>query len=80
MTTAYLAISILKTSNIPIDQLKLFLTYVNQKALEEYVNITGIYKGKKNLTTSELIQLIINGNKSNNSNKNNELLMRSIIY
>lgn len=80
MTTAYLAISILKTSNIPIDQLKLFLTYVNQKALEEYVNITGIYKGKKNLTTLELIQLIINGNKSNNSNKNNELLMRSIIY
>lgn len=80
MTTAYLAISILKTSNIPIDQLKLFLTYVNQKALEEYVNITGIYKGKKKLTTLELIQLIINGNKSNNSNKNNELLMRSIIY
>ena len=80
MTTAYLAISILKTSNIPIDQLKLFLTYVNEKALEEYVNITGIYKGKKNLTTLELIQLIINGNKSNNSNKNNELLMRSIIY
>ena len=80
MTTAYLAISILKTSNIPIDQLKLFLTYVNQKALEEYVNITGIYKGKKNVTTLELIQLIINGNKSNNSNKNNELLMRSIIY
>ena len=80
MTTAYLAISILKTSNIPIDQLKLFLTYVNEKALAEYVNITGIYKGKKNLTTLELIQLIINGNKSNNSNKNNELLMRSIIY
>lgn len=80
MTTAYLAISILKTSNIPIDQLKLFLTYVNEKALEEYVNITSIYKGKKNLTTLELIQLIINGNKSNNSNKNNELLMRSIIY
>ena len=47
MTTAYLAVSILKKSNIPIDQLKLFLTYVNQKALKEYLNITGIYKGKK---------------------------------
>ena len=80
MTTAYLAVSILKKSNIPIDQLKLFLTYVNQKALKEYLNITAIYKGKKNLTTLELIQLIINGNKSNNANKNNELLMRSIIY
>ena len=47
MTTAYLVVSILKKSNIPIDQLKLFLTYVNQKALKEYLNITGIYKGKK---------------------------------
>ena len=47
MTTAYLAISILKQSKIPVDQLKIFLTYVNQKALKEYLNITGIYRGKK---------------------------------
>ena len=73
MTTAYLAISILKLSKIPNDQLKIFLTYVNQKALKEYLNITGIYRGKRNLTTLELIDLIINGNKSNNTNKNDEL-------
>ena len=47
MTTAYLATSILKLSKIPNDQLKIFLTYVNQKALKEYLNITGIYRGKK---------------------------------
>ena len=47
MTTAYLAISILKQSKIPVDQLKIFLTYVNQKALKEYLNITGIHRGKK---------------------------------
>ena len=78
MTTAYLAISILKNSKIPIDQLKIFLTYVNQKALKEYLNITGIYRGKRNLTTLELIDLIINGNKSNSTNKNNELTIDEV--
>ena len=78
MTTAYLAISILKLSKIPNDQLKIFLTYVNQKALKEYLNITGIYRGKKNLTTLELIDLIFNGNKSNNANKNNELTIDEV--
>ena len=78
MTTAYLAISILKLSKIPNDQLKIFLTYVNQKALKEYLNITGIYRGKKKLTTLEIIDLIINGNKSNNTNKNNELTIDEV--
>ena len=78
MTTAYLAISILKLSKIPNDQLKIFLTYVNQKALKEYLNVTGIYRGKKNLTTLELIDLIINGNKSNNTTKNNELTIDEV--
>ena len=78
MTTAYLATSTLKLSKIPNDQLKIFLTYVNQKALKEYLNITGIYRGKKKLTTLEIIDLIINGNKSNNTNKNNELTIDEV--
>ena len=78
MTTAYLATSILKLSKIPNDQLKIFLTYVNQKALKEYLNITGIYRGKKKLTTLEIIDLVINGNKSNNTNKNNELTIDEV--
>ena len=78
MTTAYLATSILKLSKIPNDQLKIFLTYVNQKALKEYLNITGIYRGKKKLTTLEIIDLIINGNKSNNTNENNELTIDEV--
>ena len=78
MTTAYLATSILKLSKIPNDQLKIFLTYVNQKALKEYLNITSIYRGKKKLTTLEIIDLIINGNKSNNTNKNNELTIDEV--
>ena len=72
MTSAYLAISILKQSKIPIEQLKIFLSYVNQKALKEYLNLSNIYNGKKNLCTSDLIDLIING-KNNVKPTNNEL-------
>ena len=78
MTTVYLAISILKNSKIPIDQLKIFLTYVNQKALKEYLYISNIYRGQKNLTTNELINLIINGNNTNNVNNINELTMDEV--
>ena len=67
MTTAYLAIRILKKSKIPTDQLKIFLTYVNQKALKEYLYITNIYRSKNNLTNNELINLIINGDNTNNN-------------
>ena len=61
MTSAYLAISILKKSIIPIDQLKIFLTYINQKALKKYLFII------------KFIDLIINGNKSINVNVDIEL-------
>ena len=34
MTSAYLTISVLKQSKILIEELKIFLSYVNQKALK----------------------------------------------
>ena len=37
MTSANLAISILKQSKLPIEQLKIFLSYVNQKALKKNI-------------------------------------------
>ena len=78
MTTAYLAISTLQNSKIPVDQLKIFLTCVNQRALKEYSNITGIYRGKKNLTTNELINLVINGNNANDNDKCTELTIDEV--
>ena len=78
MTTAYLAISIFKKSKIPVDQLKIFLTYVDQRALKEQLNITGIYRGKKTLTTNELINLIINGNNTNDNDKCTELTIEEV--
>ena len=70
MTSAYLAISILKTSKIPKDQLKIFL-YLNQKAVDEYLIISRIYSEKKKLGKKESIDLIINSEISENTN--NEL-------
>ena len=72
MTRAQLAISILKQSEIPTKLLKIFLSYVNQKAWKEYLTLSNIYNGKKNLYTSDLIDLIING-KNDDKPINNEL-------
>ena len=74
MTSAYLAMSFLKQSIIPIEQLKIFLSQVNQKALKEYLSLSNICNNKKKLSTSELIDLIINGNPKNNVKKNNNEL------
>ena len=78
MTTAYLAMRILKKSKIPTDQLKIFLTYVNRKALKEYLYITNIYRGKKNLTNNELINLILNGDNTNNNETCTELTIEEV--
>ena len=78
MRTAHLAISILRKSKIPVDLLKTFLTYINQRALKEYLNITGIYRGKKKLTTNELINLIINGNNTNDNDNCTELTIDEV--
>ena len=78
MTTAYLVMRILKKSKIPTDQLKIFLTYVNRKALKEYLYITNIYRGKKNLTNNELINLILNGDSTNNNETCTELTIEEV--
>ena len=72
MTSAYLTIWILKQSKILIEQLKIFLSYVNQKALKEYLNLSNIYNGKKKLCFLDLIDLIVNG-KNNDKPISNEL-------
>ena len=72
MASAYLTISILKQSKILIEQLKIFLSYVNQKALKEYLTLSNIYNGKKKLCILDLIDLIVNG-KNNDKPISNEL-------
>ena len=49
----------------------MIISYVNQKALKEYLSLSNIYNNKKKLCTSDLIDLIINGNPKNNVEKIN---------
>ena len=60
MTSAYFAISVLNKSEIPIDQLKIVLSFLNQKALDEYLIISGIHTDKKKLGKNESTNLIMN--------------------
>ena len=68
----------IKKSKTSINQLKIFLSYVNQKALEEYLYIFNVYRVKKKLTPNELINLIINGNNANDNNNYKELTMDEV--
>ena len=49
MTSAYLAISFLKQTPLPERQLRIFLSYLPQERLKEYLSNADIYKGKRNM-------------------------------
>ena len=59
MTSAYLAISILKKSPIPEKQLRIFLLYLPEVALKEYLSKANIYNGRRNMSKNDLIDMII---------------------
>ena len=61
MTSAFIAISKLRQSNMTEKQLTNFLFYLSQEALREYLHNADIYKGKKRLSKNELIEMIITG-------------------
>ena len=59
MTSAYLAISFLKQTPLQEKQLRIFLIYLQHEALKEYLYNTDIYKGKRNMSKIDLIDMII---------------------
>ena len=59
MTSAIIAISILKQSSMSQKQLTNFLFYLSQEALKEYLANIDICKGKRRLSKNELIEMII---------------------
>ena len=65
MTSAYLAISILKKSPIPEKQLKVFLSYLPQAALKEYSSKANIYNGRRNMSKNDLMDMIISDKDKN---------------
>ena len=59
MTSAYLAISFLKQVPLPEKQLRMFLFYSLQELLKEYLYNANIYKGRRNMSKNDLIDIII---------------------
>ena len=61
MTSGYLAISFLKQTPLPKKQLRISLSYLPQEPLKEYLYNTDIYKGRRNISKHDLIDMIITG-------------------
>ena len=57
---SYLAISILKQSIMPEKQLRMFLFYLPQESLKEYLEYAIIYDGKRNKSKYENYLIKIN--------------------
>ena len=61
MTSAFIAITILKQSSMPEKQLSIFLFYLSQEALREYLFNADIYKGRNRMSKKKLVEMIIRG-------------------
>ena len=59
MTSGYLAISFLKQTPLPEKQLRIFLSYLPQEPLKEYLYNTDIDKGRRNMPKHDLIDMIV---------------------
>ena len=60
MSSSYFAISLIKQSNMPKEQLAIFLLNVSKEVLSEYLNDSKMINGPTNLTKDKMIELIIN--------------------
>ena len=59
MTSAHLAISFWKQTSLPEKQLRLFLSCLPQAPLIEYLYNADIFKGRRNMSKNDLIDMII---------------------
>ena len=78
MTSAYLAVSFLKKTPLPEKQLRIFLSYLPQEPLKDYLSSANIYKGRRNMSKHDLINMIITEKKLKNNiyaRENDDLIM-----
>ena len=59
MASAYLAISFLKQTPLPEKQLRMFLSYLPQELLKDYLFNASMYKRRRNMSKHDLINMII---------------------
>ena len=52
--------------NLPEKQLRIFLSYLPQIQLKEYLSMAEIYNGRKNMSKHDLIDMIITGKNKHN--------------
>ena len=73
MSSSYFAISLIKQSNLPKEQLAIFLLNISKEALCDFLNESGILNKPHNLTKNKMIELIINCNMLRNNNEINAI-------
>ena len=66
MTSGYLAISFLKQTPLPEKELRIFLSYLPQEPLKEYLYNADIDKGRRNMPKHDLIDMIVTKKKLKN--------------
>ena len=59
MTSGYLAISFLKQACLPEKQLGIFLWYLPEEPIKEYLYNADIYKGRRNMSKHDFIDMIV---------------------
>ena len=59
MASAYIANSFLKQIPLLEKQLRIFLSYLPQEPLKEYLSNANIYKGRRNMSKHYLIDMVI---------------------
>ena len=59
MSSSYFAISLIKQSNIPEEQLAILLLNVSKEALSDFLNESGLLNKPTNLTKNKMIGSII---------------------
>ena len=62
MSSSYFAISLIRQSNMPRQQLAIFLLNISKEALCDFLNESAILNKPHNLTKNKMIELIINCN------------------
>ena len=68
MSSSFYAISLIKRSNMPKEQLAIFLLNLSKESLSDFLNELRLVDKSHNLTKNEMIELITNCDVINNNN------------
>ena len=73
MSSSYFGISFIKQSNMPKEELTIFLLNISKETLCDFLNELGILNKPHNLTRNKMIELIINCNVLRSDNEINAI-------